>query len=136
MESTPSLMSDTTSTASNSSDDSSPKPGFDEELEGLAEYEKYLTAGARFAERQRLRKAEDVREALENIYEELESLTARTGIRILLLTARGQYEDIIEPKIFETGEGMDFMRTVFAMDSAELAARLDAWAVTKGGARA
>jgi hypothetical protein len=45
--------------------------GFDEELEGLAEYEKYLTAGARLAERQRLRKAEDVREALENIYEEV-----------------------------------------------------------------
>jgi hypothetical protein len=45
--------------------------GFDEGLEGLAEYEKYLTAGARFAERQHLRKAEDVREALENIYEEV-----------------------------------------------------------------
>lgn len=73
---------------SNSSDDSSPRPGkdqyllqqingseswlgFDEEAEGLAKYEKYLTAGARFAERRRLRKAEDVREALDNIYEEV-----------------------------------------------------------------
>lgn len=59
----------------------------------------------------------------------------RTGVRTWLLSARGRYEDLNEAHVRETGDGMDFIRTVFRMDASELAARMDAWAVTKGGAR-
>ncbi|KAJ7931872.1 hypothetical protein B0H13DRAFT_1857525 [Mycena leptocephala] len=150
-------MSQSTFTDSDTSD----RPGllgFDEETEGLDEYAKYMEASTRHAKKQHedhLSKAEDVHQTLENIHAEvppvfcghipneitdmnhqLQALAMRTGIRTLLLSARGRYEDLVEPTIRETGEAMDFIRTVFDMDMSELAARLDAWAVTKGGTRA
>ncbi|KAJ7882071.1 hypothetical protein B0H14DRAFT_3128926 [Mycena olivaceomarginata] len=100
--------------------------------EGLLEYAKYLTASERYAkqqEEQQIRKAEDVRKTLDNIYEEvgLHSVCSQILVALTARTARGCYEVWVEPGILETGNGMDFIRMVFNMDSSEFEARLDAW---------
>ncbi|KAJ6563215.1 hypothetical protein B0H10DRAFT_2115750 [Mycena sp. CBHHK59/15] len=106
-----------------------------EDLEGLTELARANAPTMTREAWEQLRQADNVKRTLKDIYAELEALTECTGVHTLLLSTRGRYEDLIEAQICETGDGMDFMRTVFGMDSSELAARMDAWAVTKGGAR-
>ncbi|KAJ6597911.1 hypothetical protein B0H10DRAFT_2196842 [Mycena sp. CBHHK59/15] len=136
-----SSKSDTGSTSGESISCSAKESEIESDHEGLtalADKERVLEAHAQSVRKvhqeryeARLRDADDVRCMLENIYIQLDTLTGRTGVRTLLLSARGHFGDLVEPRIHASGDGMDFIRAVFHMDATELGLRMDAWAVTK-----
>ncbi|KAJ6624669.1 hypothetical protein B0H10DRAFT_1942973 [Mycena sp. CBHHK59/15] len=107
-----------------------------EGLTALADEERVLEAHAQSVckvDQERyeacLKDADDVRCTLDKIYAQiqLDTLTGRT-------VHGGHFGDLVEPCIHASGDGMDFIRAVFHMDATELGLRMDAWAVTKGGA--